>query len=467
MKKTKIICSIGPSSSDYEVLKTMVKKGMNVARINFTHATFEERALVEEGVARVNAELGTNVAILYDTKGPDFRTGVMEENGVRLEEGEIIRIVKKDVLGTVESFTVNYKSVLKEINIGNNILLEDGLMRLEVIDKEDDDLVCKIIAGGLLKSKKGINVPGVDLHIEFLSDEDIADIIYACEKNGDFLALSFVNSRDDVIAVRKILDSHNSSMKIIAKIESGLALKNIDEIIECSDGIMVARGDLGVEIPCEEIPFVQKELVKKCREYGKNCIVATEMMASMYTSPRPTRAEVTDIANAVLDGCDAVMLSGETTVGKYPIDAVSYMTRICENIEEHLDYSVDRRELNCDITGAVAHSVIDIANTLKAKIIITATMSGYTAVKISNLRSSAMIVATCPSEMVARSLMLSWGVLPVVTTIQASTDEVINDAIEKAKSIVALAKDDIAIVTGGFPINTSNTTNLIKIEKIN
>ena len=467
MKKTKIICSIGPSSSDYEVLKTMVKKGMNVARINFTHATLEERALVEEGVARVNAELGTNVAILYDTKGPDFRTGVMEENGVRLEEGEIIRIVKKDVLGTAESFTVNYKSVLKEINIGNNILLEDGLMRLEVIDKEEDDLVCKIIAGGLLKSKKGINVPGVDLHIEFLSDEDIADIIYACEKNGDFLALSFVNSRDDVLAVRRILEEHNSSMKIIAKIESGLALKNIDEIIECSDGIMVARGDLGVEIPCEEIPFVQKELVKKCREYGKNCIVATEMMASMYTSPRPTRAEVTDIANAVLDGCDAVMLSGETTVGKYPIDAVSYMTRICENIEEHLDYSVDRRELNCDITGAVAHSVIDIANTLKAKIIITATMSGYTAVKISNLRSSAIIVATCPSKEVARSLMLSWGVLPVVTTIQDSTDEVINDAIEKAKNIVTLAKDDIAIVTGGFPINTSNTTNLIKIEKIN
>lgn len=466
MKKTKIICSIGPSSSDYEVLKVMVQKGMNAARINFTHSTFEERALIESNVAKVNEELGTNIAIIYDTKGPDFRTGVMEENGVKLEDGKIIRIVKKDVLGTEESFTVNYKSVLKEINIGDKVFLEDGLMKLVVIDKEGEDLVCEILAGGLLKSKKGISVPGVDLHIEFLSKEDVIDINYACEKKGDFLALSFVNSKDNILAVREILKKHNSSMKIIAKVESSIALQNIDEIIEHSDAVMVARGDLGAEIPCEEIPFVQKEIIRKCREHSKACIVATEMMASMYTNSRPTRAEVTDIANAVLDGCDTVMLSGETTVGKYPIEAVDYMAKICENIENHMDYGTDRRELNCDVTGAIAHSVVDISRTLNAKLIVAATMSGYTAEKISNLKPKALIIATCPSHRVARGLMLSWGVHPVVTSIYNSTDEVINGAIDKAKSTIPLVKDDIIIVTGGFPINTSNTTNLIKIEKI-
>ena len=467
MKKTKIICSIGPASCNYEVMREMVLAGMNVARINFSHATLEERRQVEDTVKRVNEDLGTNVAIIYDTKGPDFRTGVMAEGGIRLEEGNIIRIVKKDVLGTEESFTVNYKSVLKDINIGDKVLLEDGLMKLEVIDKENDDLVCKILAGGLLKSKKGINVPGVNLNIEFLSPEDVNDIIYACEKDGDFLALSFVNSKENILAVRKILKEHNSNMKIVSKIESGIALENLDEIIEYSDGIMVARGDLGVEIPCEQIPIVQKQIIKKCREQGKACIVATEMLASMYTSSRPTRAEVTDIANAVLDGCDAVMLSGETTVGKYPIDAVRYMARICENTEENIDYDLDRREANCDITGAIAHSVVEVSNSLKAKLIVTATMSGYTARKISNLKPRCLVLATCPNDKVAKSLALNWGVYTKITKEYFSTDEVINDAKEKAKDFMDLASKDIIVVTGGFPNDsTVKSTNLMKIEEI-
>lgn len=467
MKKTKIICSMGPASSNYDVMREMVLSGMNVARINFSHATLEERKEVEEVVAKVNKDLGTNVAIIYDTKGPDFRTGVMAEGGIKLEEGNIIRIVKKDVLGTEESFTVNYKNVLKDINIGDKVLLEDGLMKLVVIDKEDDDLVCRVLAGGLLKSKKGINVPGVDLHIEFLSSEDVSDIVYACEKKGDFLALSFVNSKENILAVREILKEHNSDMKIISKIESGIALQNLDEIIEYSDGIMVARGDLGVEIPCEQIPIVQKEIIKKCREQGKTCIVATEMLASMYTSARPTRAEVTDIANAVLDGCDAVMLSGETTVGKYPIDAVRYMARICENTEEHIDYDVDRREAHCDITGAIAHSAVEVSNSLKAKLIIAATMSGYTARKISNLKPRCLVLATCPNDRVAKSLALDWGVYTRITKVYESTDEVVEDAILKAKEFANLQSKDIIIITGGLPNNTENKqTNLMKIEEI-
>lgn len=467
MKKTKIICSIGPASCNYEVMREMVLAGMNVARINFSHATLEERKEVEEVVAKVNKDLGTNVAIIYDTKGPDFRTGVMAESGIKLEEGNIIRIVKKDVLGTEKSFTVNYKNVLKDINIGDKVLLEDGLMKLVVIDKEDDDLVCRVLAGGLLKSKKGINVPGVDLHIEFLSKEDVSDIIYACEKKGDFLALSFVNSKENILAVREILKEHNSDMKIISKIESGIALQNLDEIIEYSDGIMVARGDLGVEIPCEQIPIVQKEIIKKCREQGKTCIVATEMLASMYTSSRPTRAEVTDIANAVLDGCDAVMLSGETTVGKYPIDAVKYMARICENTEEHIDYDMDRREAHCDITGAIAHSTVEVSNSLKAKLIIAATMSGYTARKISNLKPRCLVLATCPNDRVAKSLALDWGVYTKITKVYESTDEVVEDAILKAKEFCNLQSKDIIIITGGLPNNTENKqTNLMKIEEI-
>lgn len=467
MKKTKIICSIGPASCNYEVMREMVLAGMNVARINFSHATLEERRQVEETVAKVNKDLGTSVAILYDTKGPDFRTGVMAEGGIKLEEGNTIKIVKKDVLGTEESFTVNYKSVLKEIHVGDKVLLEDGLMKLEVIDKEGEDLVCKILAGGLLKSKKGINVPGVDLNIEFLSPEDVNDIIYACEKDGDFLALSFVNSKDNILAVREILKEHNSNMKIISKIESGIALQNLDEIIEYSDGIMVARGDLGVEIPCEEIPIAQKKIIKKCREQGKACIVATEMLASMYTSSRPTRAEVTDIANAVLDGCDAVMLSGETTVGKYPIDAVKYMARICENTEEHIDYDLDRRESHCDITGAIAHSVVEVSNSLKAKLIVAATMSGYTARKISNLKPRCAVLATVPDEKVAKSLALNWGIYPKITKIYESTDEVVMDAKTKAMEFTSLEKKDIIIITGGLPNDlVVKSTNLMKVEEI-
>ena len=465
MKKTKIICTIGPSCMNYDVFRSMVKNGMNVARINFSHSSLKERALIEKNVNKANKEFKTNIAIIYDTKGPEFRSGVMAEGGIRLEAGKTIKIVKKDVLGTEESFTVNYKNVLKEINIGNEVLLEDGLMKLEVIGKEDEDLVCAIINGGLLKSKKNIHVPGVDLHIKFLSKEDIADIVYACEKQGDFLALSFVHNKEDILAVRKILKENNSDINIIAKIENELALQNIEEIIAYSDGIMVARGDLGVEIPCENIPFIQKEIIRKCREQGKTCIVATEMMASMYTNPRPTRAEVTDVANAILDGCDAVMLSGETTVGKYPVEAVDYMKKICLSIEEHGEYKQINRN-SYDITQAIAYSACDISELLDIKLIVAATMSGYTAKAISNLKPKCLILATCPNKKVARSLALSWGVYPVVTNIFKTADDAVIDAKKRAISFMKLESGAKILVTGSLSNKKNIATNLLSIEEI-
>ncbi len=465
MKKTKIICSIGPASSDYNTFKQLIEKGMNVARINFSHATIEEREQVENLVKKANEELNTNIAILYDTKGPDFRTGVMAENGVKLEDGKTIKIIKKDVLGTEESFTVNFKKALDTINVGDFILLEDGLMKLEVIERLGEDLNCRIIAGGLLKSKKGINVPGVELDMDFLSQDDINDIRYACEKDGDFLALSFVNNKDNIIAVRNILNEYNSSMKIIAKIESGMAIQNLDEIIEYSDGIMVARGDLGVEVPLQELPMLQKMMIKKCREQGKVCIVATEMLASMYTSSRPTRAEVTDIANAVLDGTDAVMLSGETTVGKYPIDAAKYMADICENTEKYLDYNHQICPVkSSDIVSVVASSVVTSANALDVKAIVAPTTSGITAKKISTLRPKSIILAPCTTKKAAISLALNFGVYTTLVPVLETTDEIIEYSKKEAIKYMNLQEKDKIIIAGGFPKNLS--TNFMKIEEI-
>ena len=329
MKKTKIICSIGPSSAKYETFKQMVLNGMNVARINFSHATEEEKSNVLSLVKKANEELGSYVGVLFDTKGPDFRTGNMTDDKINLVEGKTIKLVKDDILGTEEAITVNYKDALDSIEVGNEILLEDGLMKLEVIEKLPNGINCKIIDGGVLGSRKSINVPGVQLNMDFISNQDREDIIYACQHDGDFLALSFVSSKDDVLAAREILkEQGREDMQIISKIESHTAIQNLDEIIEASDGIMVARGDLGVEMPMNTLPILQKEIIEKCRQKGRTVIVATEMLASMYTSARPTRAEISDVANAVLDGTDAIMLSGESANGDWPVEAVQTMAKI-------------------------------------------------------------------------------------------------------------------------------------------
>ena len=468
MKKTKIICSIGPVSRKYDVMRAMIENGMNVARINFSHADEVEKRETVDLVKKINNDLKTNVGILYDTKGPDFRTGIVENDAITLKEGKTIKITKDDIIGTEKAITVNYKDALDSINIDDIILLEDGLMKLLVIGKDKKGLTCSIVAGGILGSRKGVNVPGVNLNMPFISEQDKEDIIYACNNSGNFLALSFVSCKEDIESVREILKENNSDMQIISKIESNTALENIDDIINYSDGIMVARGDLGVEVAMKELPILQKKIIEKCRKAGKFCIVATEMLASMYKNARPTRAEVTDIANAVLDGTDAVMLSGETTTGKYPIDAVKYMAEIVENTEKYLDYeNIEKPIYDADITDTIATSVVDASNMLDVKAIVAATLSGYTAAKISNLRPKTIIVAACPTTSVALSLSLRFGVYATLLPVYESTDELVKEAINKTKEIVKLKEKDLIVITGGFPNNGSvKTTNFLKIERI-
>lgn len=469
MKKTKIICSIGPSSAKYETFKQMVLNGMNVARINFSHATEEEKSNALSLVKKANQELNSHIAVLFDTKGPDFRTGNMKDDQINLVEGKTIKIIKDDILGTEEAFTVNYKDALDSIKVGNEILLEDGLMRLEVVKKISNGIECKIIDGGVLGSRKSVNVPGVHLKMDFISKQDKEDIIYACQHDGDFLALSFVSSKQDILDAREILKAQGrEDMQIISKVESHTAIQNIDEIIEASDGVMVARGDLGVEMPMNQLPILQKEIIEKCRKRGRTVIVATEMLASMYTSSRPTRAEISDVANAVLDGTDAVMLSGETTIGKHPADAVKFMAKTCEEAENYYDYAHQKsyaKENN--IPSAIAHNVVESANLLNVKVIIAATTSGYSAKLIGTLKPKSHIIAACPNDKVAKALALNYGVYPVITEHYKTLEELIDYCKKAVKEIVPLNKGDIVIITGGFPkINQVKTTNFLKIDTI-
>ena len=468
MKKTKIICSIGPSSTPPEIMKQMVEVGMNVARINFSHATPEEKIAVVDSVHKVREMTGKNIAILYDTKGPEFRNGMIENDEIKLVEGKTIRLVKENVLGNEERISVNHPQAIDNLKVGSIVLLENGLMKIEVISVEEDGVTCKIINGGVLGNKKSLNAPGIKLDIPFISDIDREDIIYACEHEGDYIALSFVSCKEDVLEAREILKEHNrEDMKVISKIESTTGVQNLDSIIDVSDGIMVARGDLGVEVPLQQLPKYQKLMIEKCREKGKFVIVATEMLESMKKSARPTRAEVSDVANAVLDGTDAVMLSGETTVGKFPVEVVRYMAEICRDTEEYYDYDyqfASEREVN--ITETIANSVVNAASVLDINLIIASTVSGDTARRISNLKPRCLILAATNSDKVARSLALNYGVYPAIVPASESTDEVISIAKEKAKEIMGIKQGDIIAITGGFPKNGVKTTNLLKIEEI-
>ena len=468
MKKTKIICSIGPASSCVETMTRMVNNGMNVARINFSHATTEEKEAVVSTVKEVRKITGKNIGILYDTKGPEFRNGMLVNDEITLEEGKTIRVVKENILGTEEAFSVNHPQAIDSLNVHDVILLENGLMKIEVISKDDDGVTCRIINGGKLGNKKSLSVPGVKLDIPFISEQDYEDIVYACEHDGDFLALSFVSTKEDVLEAREILKKCNrENLKIISKIESTTGIDNIKEIVQVSDRIMVARGDLGVEAPMEELPYLQRLIIKECHRQGKFSIVATEMLESMKKNSRPTRAEVSDIANAVMNGTDAVMLSGETTTGKYPAEAVGYMASICETTEKHLNYEVNIDFTSKTIGGAIATSVVETANLLDAKLIVAATMSGGSAIRVGNLRPKCLVLATCASSEVASSLALNWAVYPVVTNAYNSTDEIIEDAKVKASEFMNLDKDDLILITGGFPNNTEvKTTNFMKIERI-
>ena len=468
MKKTKIICSIGPMSVNPDVMEKMVYAGMNVARINFSHATIEERNKVIESVEEVRNRTGRNIAILWDTRGPEFRSGKLENGPIELVSGRTIRIVKDDILGTQEKISVNHPEALNSLSVGDIIFLENAKMKLSVISCESDGVTCAIIDGGTLGECKSISVPGIKLDIPYVSELDREDIKYACLHGGDYIATSFVSSAEDVIEIKNILKSYGrEDLQIICKIESDLGIKNLESILEVSDGIMVARGDLGTEIPSEKLPIVQKKMIKTCREMGKVAIVATEMLETMMENSRPKRAETSDIANAVLDGTDAVMLSGDTTVGKHPVETVEAMARICEVTEQYADFDYLKQYHSTDVPTAICESVVDSANHLNAKLICASTISGTTARIISNLKPNAIILGLCPNAKVGRSLALNWGVYPVILPICESTDEVLTESINKARQFMDLDKGDIVITTGSFP-NTgiATPTNLMKIEEI-
>lgn len=472
MKKTKIVTSMGPSSTNIETFTKMVECGANVARINFSHATIEERENVVKVVKEVRKITGQAIGILYDTKGPEFRNGVVQDTGIKLIPGKKIEIVKEEVIGTEERFSVNHPSAIESLNVGNIILLENGLMSIQVISKKESGVVCKVINGGTLFSKKSLSVPGIKLNIPFVSEVDREDIIYACEHEADFLALSFVESKENVFEVREILKEHNRpDLKIISKIESQTGINNLDEIVDASDGIMVARGDLGVEVPMFDLPIIQKKMALLARFKNKICIVATEMLESMKNNSRPTRAEVTDIATAVFNGTDAVMLSGETTVGKYPIEAVKYMKEVCSHTESSIPYNNIFAPKVVDTSiDAIVKSVAEAANSLNTKLIVVPTLSGFSAKKISNLEPKCPILALVSDEQIANQLTLNYGVFSKVINHYNSIDEMFEYCLEEAKKFIKLETGDNIIITGGFKKGNNESTviptNLMKIETI-
>lgn len=469
MKKTKIICSIGPSTQNWENFKGLVDAGMNVARINFSHATMEERKIDEDLIKKANKELNANIATLYDTKGPDLRTCSFENDEITLKTGDTIEIVEEDVVGTKDKISFNYKGIIKDLKVGMSILLDDGFYKLliENVSEDGNSLTARIINGGTMTSRRGVCIPGIKLSIPFISEQDKEDIKYACEHDGDFLAVSFVNCADDIKAVRSLLEEYGKpNMKIISKVETQYAMDNIDEIIDETDLVMVARGDLGIETGLENLPLYSKIMIDKANKKGIPVIMATQMMTSMKNNIRPTNAEVTDVANAVLAGCDAIMTSDETTMGKYPVETIKSMAEICTKVEA---YSKNNNIIEPIIKGEteiIAKSVVEASDELNTKAIVAATMSGHTALSISNYKPNAIILATVPSEKVAKSLSLNYGVYPVVVKEYGSTDELVKDAKKQAKEVLNLTVGDKIIITGGFPNTGHKVTNFMKIDKI-
>ena len=467
MKKTKVICSIGPASDCVDVMGEMVKMGMDCARINLSHATHEGIVKTIEVIRQVRRQYNRPLAIMYDTKGPEFRTLQFKDGGVNLKKDDTIRMSKTCILGNEEEFGVNHSNAIDFIEVGGKVLIDNALYELEVIGKSDDYVVLKALDDCKIQDKKTINVPGVDLNLEFISEVDREDIVFAAQHACDYLALSFVNTREDVMAARKIIEEAGGDALIISKIESRKGIENIDDIIDESDGIMVARGDLGVEVPLEELPILQKSIIRKCRQKGKFAIVATEMLASMYESPRPTRAEVSDVANAILDGTDCVMLSGETTIGKHPVESVEIMSRICKYVESTVDYTKHVAYKGAIGTGdTIAKLVIDAVEFSDIKLIVTTTLTGFTARRISNFRPNSIIMACCPSNHIAEKVILNFGVKPVVTDIYESTDELVENAKKIAQREFDLSKGDLIVVTGGFPLGESKKTNYLIIVEI-
>ena len=454
MKKTKIICTMGPNTEAEEILKCLIREGMDIARFNFSHGTHEEHRKKLELLQQVREEMGIPVAALLDTKGPEIRTGLLE-NGqpVTLETGQTFTLTTKDVVGNKKTVYITYEGLAEDVSAGDRILIDDGLIELTVREVTGTDILCVVDNGGELGQRKGINVPGVKVRLPDITDQDKEDIVFGIKQGFDFIAASFVRSAECIRQIREILNFFNSEIQIIAKIENRDGVDNLDEILKVCDGIMVARGDMGVEIPPEEIPHIQKEMIRKCNEACKPVITATQMLDSMIRNPRPTRAEVADVANAIYDGTDAIMLSGETAVGKYPVEAVKMMTQIALSTESFLDHDAYRqrrisRHKN-SVTNVVCYSSVSAATQLEAKEILAPTLSGYTCRMLSKWRPSVEIVGLTPNERVLRQMQLLWGVRPMKLQWQKSTEELVRHCIELSKKEGRIAAGDMIVLTTG------------------
>lgn len=471
MRKTKIVCTMGPATDKGDVLEQLIREGMNVARFNFSHGSHEEQRGRIQRLRELRKKCGQPVAALLDTKGPEIRLRDFEGDKVQLEKGQTFILTGRQIMGNKERASITYEELWKDVEIGTKILIDDGLIEMQVEKIEKQEIICKVLNGGTISNHKGINVPGIHLAMEYLSEKDRQDILFAIREDMDFIAASFVRSKEDVLEIRRLLDENGGwNINIIAKIENGEGVENIDSIIEVSDGIMIARGDMGVEIPTEEVPVIQKMIIKKVYNAGKQVITATQMLDSMMKNPRPTRAEATDVANAIYDGTSAIMLSGETAAGNYPIEALKMMVRIADRTERDIDYQKRffhyEKEANPDVTDAICHATCTTAHDLNAKAIITVTKSGKSARALSRYRPGCPIIGCTMDEKVSRQINMSWGVCPVIIKEEKNVFDLFAHSIQSAKKEGYLESNDTVVITSGVPIGKSGTTNMIKVDTV-
>lgn len=473
MRKTKIVATIGPASESEETLTALIQNGMNVARLNFSHGDYEEHQVRIKRIRDVANKLNKTVGILLDTQGPEIRTMNFKDGEAYLERDSQVTISMEDIEGTNERFSVTYKGLVDDVHEGTKISLDDGLieLRVEEVDKEAQEVKARVINNGVIKNKKGVNIPDVHVNLPAMTDKDVSDIQFGINQNIDFIAASFIREHTDVLEIKKLLEDNDAAhIEIISKIENREGVNNIGKILEASDGIMVARGDLGVEIPPEEVPMVQKDLINKCNLEGKPVITATQMLESMQWEPRPTRAEASDVANAIFDGTDAIMLSGETAAGDFPVEAVGMMNQIALKTETAINHEAvfenRAKSLSMTITEALSQSVAFTAASLDVTALITPTQSGYSARMISKYRPKAPIVAVTFSESVARRLALVSGVEPVLSVEVDTTDELLDTAVQKGLETKLFQQGDKVIITAGVPVGVTGTTNLMKVHVI-
>ncbi|MCL2014249.1 MAG: pyruvate kinase [Oscillospiraceae bacterium] len=471
MRKTKIVCTLGPSTDDPKIMRELIESGMNVARFNFSHQTHKEHKERMEVLCKIRKETGAQIPALIDTGGPQIRLHRFQGGRAAITSGNKFTLYTEEILGDSEKASVTHKYIYRDLQAGARILISDGLIELRADKIERDRIECTVIIGGVISDRKSINVPGVNLSLPYMSDKDRDDIIFAIEGGFDIIAASFVRSATDVIQIRDLLRGHEGDhIKIISKIENAQGVDNIDEIMDVSDGIMVARGDMGVEIPYEQLPAIQKALIKKAYGAGKQVITATQMLESMIESPRPTRAESNDVANAIYDGTSAIMLSGETAAGKYPIEACQAMARIAECAEQDIDYmrlfKIRPEDSEQNMTNAISEATVTTAHNINAKAIITVTKSGDTAKMISKFRPLSPIIGCTTDECVARQMNLSWGVTPILIDEETNSDELFLHSVDRSFEHGLVQKGDQVVITAGVPLGVSGTTNMLKVQTV-